>query len=80
MIQPREEAALDHEVKWDPRDQEAHHVLHDRKKRENDPVSEPLRVVCGFGGVNGLERHVGGVGEGEDVGNQLHPPKAVNDG
>lgn len=80
MIQPRKETALDHEVKRNPRDQEAHDVLHDRKQREDDPVGKPLRVVSRVGGVNGLEGHVGGVGEGEDVRNQLASPEAVNDG
>lgn len=80
MVQPGEESALDHEVERDPARHEAHDVLHDGEEREHNPIREPLRVVGGVSRVDGLERHVGGVGEGKNVGHQLHPAHAVDHG
>ena len=80
MVQPQEEKALDHVIKGDPLDQEAHGVFRNGEETEHHPVGEPLSIIDRLGRFDGLEGHVGGVRETEEVGHQLHPTHGVNDG
>lgn len=80
MVQPQEERALDHVIKGNPFDQEAHDVLRNREEPKHHPVGEPLRIIDSLGRLDGLEGHVGGVCEPEEVGHQLHPAQGVNGG
>lgn len=67
MVQPQEKATLNHIIKWNPCNQKAHDILHNWKRCKDNPICEPLRIVLGIGRVNGLEGHIRGVSEGEDV-------------
>lgn len=80
MVQPQEEGALDHIIKGNPFDQEAHDIFRNREEPEHHPVGEPLRIIDSFGRLDGLEGHVGGVCEPEEVSHQLHPAQGVNGG
>ena len=80
MVQPQEEGALDHIIKGNPFDQEAHDIFRNREEPEHHPVGEPLRIIDSFGRLDGLEGHVGGVSEPEKIGHQLHPSQGVNGG
>ena len=68
MVQPQEESTLNHVIKWDPFDQEAHNVFCNREEPEHHPVGEPLGIIDSLGRLDGLEGHVGRVGEAEEVG------------
>ena len=80
MVQPHEEPNLNEIVERNPRHEEGRDVLHDRKDGEHHPVRQPLRVVGGLGRLDGLEGHVGGVDEGDEVRHQLHPAHGVDEG
>lgn len=55
MVQPGEETNLEEEVEGNPGDEEAGALLHDGGEAEDDPVGQPLLVVGGAVGVDGLE-------------------------
>lgn len=80
MVQPGEEADLEEEVEGDPPDEDAGALLDDGGEAEDDPVREPLLVIGGAVGVDGLEGHVGRVDEGDEVGDELGPADDVNEG
>ena len=80
MVQPGEEADLEEEVEGDPPDEDAGALLDDGGEAEDDPVREPLLVISGAVGVDGLEGHVGRVDEGDEVGDELGPTDDVNEG
>ena len=80
MVQPQEESTLNHVIKWNPLDKEAHYVFCNREEPKHHPVGEPLRVIDCLGRLDGLEGHIGGVSEPEEVGHQLHSAHGVNGG
>ena len=80
MVQPGEETNLEEEVEGNPGDEEAGALLHDGGEAEDDPVGQPLLVVGGAVGVDGLEGHVGRVDEGNEVGDELGPADDVDEG
>mmetsp|Transcript_1921 Transcript_1921/g.2486 ORF Transcript_1921/g.2486 Transcript_1921/m.2486 type:complete len:161 (+) Transcript_1921:248-730(+) len=65
MIQPNKETNLQHKVKRNAIRQRSNSSLQNRKERKDNPVSQPLCILGRISGVNGLERHVGGVEEGD---------------
>jgi len=65
MIQPNKETNLQHKVKRNAIRQRSNSSLQNRKERKDNPVSKPLCILGRISGVNGLERHVGGVEEGD---------------
>mmetsp|Transcript_34628 Transcript_34628/g.50747 ORF Transcript_34628/g.50747 Transcript_34628/m.50747 type:complete len:138 (-) Transcript_34628:328-741(-) len=65
MIQPNKETNLQHKVKRNAIRQRSNSSLQNRKERKDNPVSKPLCILGRISGVDGLERHVGGVEEGD---------------
>lgn len=79
MVQPNEEANLEEKVKWDPGNEEGGAGLYDGGSTENNPVCEPLLIIGGASRVDGLERHIRGVNEGDEIGHELGTTNEKNE-
>jgi len=55
MVQPNEEKSLDNVVEWNPTRNEACDRFSNRKACENNPVSQPLRVIGSITRVDSLK-------------------------
>lgn len=71
MVQPNEENSLDNVVEWNPTRNEACDRFSDRKACENNPISQPLRVIGSITRVDSLKRHVSGVDECKNIGEEF---------
>lgn len=72
MEQPSHEHRLDNKVKRNVLQNKHDCALCNAKCGKDDPVSEPLCIIFGSGRFNCLERHVGGVEETDQVGDEFH--------
>mmetsp|Transcript_13753 Transcript_13753/g.25911 ORF Transcript_13753/g.25911 Transcript_13753/m.25911 type:complete len:148 (+) Transcript_13753:381-824(+) len=80
MVQPNKESHLDEEIKGDEIRDESTYVFHNGHEGKDDPVGEPLSVFGSIGAIDCLEGHVGGIDEGNKVGDEFASTEAVNDG
>ncbi len=71
MVQPNEEKSLDNVVEWNPTRNEACDRFSNRKACENNPVSQPLRVIGSITRVDSLKWHVSGVDECKNIGEEF---------
>lgn len=71
MVKPNKEADLDEKVKGDPGNEEGGTGFNNGGGAKDDPIREPLLVVGGAGRVDGLEGHICGVEEGDQVAHEL---------
>lgn len=55
MVQPNEETSLDNVVEWNPTCNKACDRFSDRKACENNPISQPLRVIGSITRVDSLK-------------------------
>ena len=55
MVQPNEENSLDNVVEWNPTRNEACDRFSNRKACENNPISQPLRVIGSITRVDSLK-------------------------
>ena len=69
-LEPENEERLEGKVPWEVIEEDAESQRLDKvEETKDDPVSQPLSIILMPGGLEGLERQVGGKSPTEEIGN-----------